>query len=163
MPSFDIVSELDLQEIDNAVNQVDRELTQRYDFKGTQASIEFDRKNSTITLKANSEQKLETIVDILQSKVIKRGLDIKSLKPGKAEAMGGQMQKIVIELIEGIDKEQAKKITKFIKDTKMKVQASIQDDKVRVTGKKRDDLQEAIQALKQESFELPLQYNNFRD
>jgi cyclic-di-GMP-binding protein len=163
MPSFDIVSEIDLQEVDNAINQVSKEISQRFDFRGTDAKIEFDKPTNTITLSANSEQKIETIVDILQSKAIKRGIDIKSFKVDKAQPASGNILKSKVSLIQGIDRDNGKKITKHIKELKMKVQASINDDKVRVTGKKRDDLQDAIQALKQLKCDVPLQFENFRD
>lgn len=163
MPSFDVVSELDLQEVDNAVNQASKEISQRFDFRGTDSQIEFDRTTKTINLVSNSEQKIENIVSVLQTKAVKRSIDLQSLNIGKTNPLSGSKHKCVIQLMEGIEKEAGKKITKFIKDLKVKVQAAIHDDKVRVTGKKRDDLQEVIEALKGHNFELPLQFNNFRD
>lgn len=163
MPSFDIVSELNWQEIDNAVNQSSKEIAQRFDFKGAQAEITFDKTKKIITLSANSEEKIENMLSVLQSKAIKRQIDIKCLDKQKVEPRGGNMLKCDIKLKEGIEKEFGKKINSFIKDLSIKVQSSIHDDKVRVTGKQRDDLQQAMQALKAHDFELPLQFNNFRD
>lgn len=163
MPSFDISSEVDLQELDNAINTAKREIENRYDFRGTDSSIEFDRKAQIIKLKSNSEDKIDALIDILQSKSHKRGIDISSFDVGKKEPTTGMNLKCEVKLKQGIDKDNGKKITKFIKDLKMKVQASIQDDKIRVTGKKRDDLQNAIEALKGNRFDVPLQFGNFRD
>lgn len=163
MPSFDIVSELDLQEMDNAVNQTAKEVLSRFDFRGANPQVEFTRKDKKIKLSANSEQKVQDIIGVLQSKVIKRGIDIRSLKAGKIEPAGGMTHRCLIELVEGIDRDNAKKITSFIKDLPAKVQAAIHDDKVRVTGKKKDDLQSIMQSVKQQGFEVPLQFNNFRD
>lgn len=163
MPSFDVVSEIDLQEVDNAVNQTAKEIIQRFDFKGTGSEITYDKTLKKLKLLSNSEPKMATLIDILRSKAIKRGLDIRSLKVGKIEPTTGTQLKCEISLVEGIDKEAAKKITKFIKESGLKVQAAIQDEKVRISGKKRDDLQEAIQSLKAQDFEVGLQFNNFRD
>jgi len=163
MPSFNIVNELDLQEVDNAVNQAVQVISQRFDFRGTHSEIKFDRNSKTINMISNNEQKIETILDILQSKAHKRGIDIKALQAGKATPMSGDLLKATITLVDGIDKETAKKITKHIKGLKYRVQASIEDDKLRVTGKKRDDLQNVIQNLKENNFEVPLQFTNFRD
>jgi uncharacterized protein YajQ (UPF0234 family) len=163
MPSFDVVSELDLQEVDNAVNQTSKEISQRFDFRGTDSKIEFDRNTKCINLISNSEEKIENIVSVLQSKAVKRSIDLKAFHVGKPSPMTGNLHKCAVKLIEGIEKETAKKITKYIKDLKLKVQAAIHDDKVRVTGKKRDFLQEVIGELKNHNFEVPLQFNNFRD
>lgn len=163
MPSFDIVSELDLQEVDNAVNQTSKEISQRFDFKGAQALIEFDKTLKTITLTANSEQKVENILSVLQSKAVKRGLDLRCFDFTKPTPITGGKFKSPIKLIEGIEKDIAKKIIKHIKDSELKVQASIHDDKLRVTGKKRDDLQDVIASVKAANFEVPLQFDNFRD
>lgn len=163
MPSFDIVSELNWQEVDNAVHQASKEIAQRFDFKGAQAEITFDKTKKIITLVANNEEKIENMVSILQSKAIKRQIDIKCLDQQKIEPKGGNLQKCDIKLKEGIEKEFGKKINSFIKDLGCKVQSAIHDDKVRVTGKQRDDLQQAMQALKGHDFEMPLQFNNFRD
>lgn len=163
MPSFDIVSELDLQEVDNAVNQTSKEIAQRFDFKGSHASIEYDKTAKSITLIANSEQKVENIFSVLQSKAVKRGLDLRCFEFEKPTPITGSKFKSIIKLIEGIEKDIAKKIIKHIKDSGLKVQASIHDDKLKVTGKKRDDLQDTIASVKSANFEVPLQFNNFRD
>ncbi len=163
MPSFDVVNELNYQEIDNAVNQTAKEILSRFDFKGTESEIEFLRKDKKINLKSNSEQKIENLFDVLQSKIIKRGVDVKCLKKGKIEAMGGQTQRCIIELLEGIDKDTGKVITNHVKNTKFKAQASIHDDKVRVTSKSIDELQAIIASLKTLDVDRPLQFNNFRD
>lgn len=163
MPSFDIVSEVDFQELDNAVNIAEREIANRFDFRGAEAQISFDKPKKTITLVANNEQKVENMFSVLQSKAHKRGIDILSFEVGKIIPKAGALVKQDITLKEGIDKEQAKKINVFIKDLKLKVQSQINDDKIRVTGKKRDDLQQVMQALKGKKFDVPLQYNNFRD
>jgi len=163
MPSFDIISEIDFQEVDNAVNQTAKEISQRFDFRGTESKIEFERNNSTINVFANSEGKIDNILTVLHTKAVKRQIDLKAFKPGKTIAMTGFMHKNVVQLMQGIEKETAKKIVKFIKEKKLKVQASIHDDKVRVTGKKRDDLQEVMSLIKVEDFELPLQFDNYRD
>lgn len=163
MPSFDIVSEIDLQEIDNAVNQTAKEVAQRFDFRGTQSEISFDKKTLVIKLISNSEEKMATIVDILQSKAHRRGLEIEALKLGKNEPMGGMLLKCEVTLQQGIDRDNAKEITKLIKDSKLKVQAAIHEEKIRVTGKKKDDLQTVMNFLRTQKLKVPLQFNNFRD
>lgn len=160
MPSFDIVSEFDMHEATNAVDQANREVTTRFDFKGSNAH--FEQKDEAITLHAEVEFQLQQMLDILQSKLTKRGVDISCMDISEPQISGKAAQQ-KITLKQGVDTELAKKIVKFIKDKKLKVQASIQGDKVRVTGKKRDDLQEVIQALRAEKWDMPLQYNNFRD
>ena len=160
MPSFDIVSELDMQEIDNAVNQAIKEIQGRYDFRGSKSELKWDKKE--ITLLADDDYKLGAMKDILQSKVHRRGLDIKVLKFEKEEPAGGQMIRQKVVLIQGIEKEVAKDIVKLIKDSKLKVQPQIMDDKVRVTGKSIDDLQITIQAVKKSNWPVPLQFNNMR-
>lgn len=161
MPSFDVVSKVESHEIDNAVQQAKHEVTQRYDFRDTETSIE--RTEEAITLRSNSEGRLEAAYKVLEEKIVKRKISLKILDAGKAEPAGGSMHRQVVKIKQGIDQDRAKKIVKLIKDTKMKVQASIQGDTVRVTGKKRDDLQEAIQFLKAQDIDLPLQFTNFRD
>lgn len=163
MPSFDIVSELNMQEVDNAVNQTAREISQRFDFRGTNSEVTLDKTKKTIKIVSMGEEKVDDIIGVLQSKVIKRGLDIKILEVGKKEPASGRQVRCEVKLKEGIDKDNAKKITSFIKDLATKVQASIQDEKVRVTGKKRDDLQDVMQAIKGHGFDVPLQFNNFRE
>jgi uncharacterized protein YajQ (UPF0234 family) len=163
MPSFDIVSDLNMQEVDNAVNQAAKEIAQRFDFRGTNSEVALDKTQKIIKILSVGDEKVDNIVGVLQSKAIKRGLDIALLDVGKKEPTSGRMVRCEVKLKEGIDKDTAKKIVAFIKELGAKVQASIHDNKVRVTGKKRDDLQEVIQALKDKNFELPLQFDNFRD
>lgn len=161
MPSFDVVSELNHQEVKNAIDQARREVGQRYDFKGTDSSIE--QNDDGIVLKSNSEGRIDAVRDVLEGKMVKRGVSLKCLDAQDIAKAGGQMHRQLIVLKEGVSKEKAKEIVKTIKEAKMKVQASIQGDCVRVNGKKRDDLQAAIAMLKEKDFELPLQFKNFRD
>ncbi len=160
MPSFDIVSEFDMHEASNAVDQANREVTTRFDFKGSNAR--YDQKEEVITLHAEVEFQIQQMLDILQTKLTKRGVDIACMETSDVQATGKNAEQTVT-LKQGLDTPLAKKIVKRIKDKKMKVQASIQGEKVRVTGKKRDDLQQVIQMLKEEKLEMPLQFNNFRD
>jgi uncharacterized protein YajQ (UPF0234 family) len=160
MPSFDVVSEVDQHELTNAVDQVNREVSNRYDFKGTDARVE--QSENTLTLHAQSEFQLDQIMDILRQKVAKRGIDLACLDPGKVEEANNRARQDVT-IREGIDQAVGKKIIKLIKDAKLKVQAQIQGEQVRVTGKKRDDLQAAIQLLRNADIDVPLQFNNFRD
>ena len=160
MPSFDVVSEVDMHELSNAVDQANREVITRFDFKGSGAK--FEQKGAELILSAGGEFQLQQMMDILQKKMVKRGVDIASLDVGKPETTNMvARQKVTVR--EGIDKEAAKKIVKLIKESKMKVQAAIQGEQVRVTGKKRDDLQGVMAMLKEQKLELPLQYTNFRD
>lgn len=161
MPSFDIVSEIDKHELDNAIQQTRREIENRFDFKGTEASIEETEEG--IVLRANSEGRVDGIYSVLEDKILRRKLSLKILDKQKVQPAGGQMHRQLVKLREGIATDKAKEIVKLIKDSKLKVQASIQGETVRVTGKKRDDLQEAIALLKEKDLELPLQYKNFRD
>ncbi len=163
MPSFDIVSKVDMQEIDNAVNQAVKEISQRYDFKGSKSEI-WQEKDS-IKILADDDYKLKAVIDVLQSKLIKRSISIKFLQYGKVEAASGGMVRQIITIQQGISKEKAKEINSAIKEQKLKVQSQIQDDQVRVTGKNRDDLQATIQFLKSKSDELnvEMQFVNFRD
>lgn len=161
MPSFDVVSEVNEHELDNAVNQAKKEIAQRYDFKDTQSEIE--RSKEGIVLRSNSEGRINAARDVLETKVVRRKLSLKTLDPKPAEQAGGQMWRQLIGLKQGISKEKAKEIVKAVKDSKIKVQASIQGDTVRVSGKKRDHLQETIALLKERDFDLPLQFVNFRD
>lgn len=163
MPSFDIVSKINMQEIDNTVNSVLRELTNRYDFKGAVFSVELKAKDNIINITADSEYKLGAIRDSLKVFATKRGVDAKALDFQKEEKAGGNMLRQEIKLRNGIEQETAKKIVKQIKDAKMKVQASIKGDEVRVDGKKRDDLQEAMAAIRATNYEIPLQFINFRE
>lgn len=160
MPSFDVVSEIDRHELTNAVDQVNREVGNRYDFKDSDARVE--QAEHTLTLHAQSAFQLEQIMDILRQKLAKRGIDLACMDPGKVEEANNRARQVVT-LREGIDQAVGKQIIKLIKDAKLKVQAQIQGEQVRVTGKKRDDLQAAIQLLREAKIDVPLQFNNFRD
>jgi len=158
--SFDIVSEVDMQEMDNAVNQTKKEIVQRYDFKGSKADITLD--SESLKLTAEDDYKINAMLDILRGKMIKRSVPIKSLDPGKIEAASGGAVKQIISIQKGISKEKAREVTSYIKELKLKVQSQIMDDKVRITGAKKDDLQIAIQKLKEKDFDIELQFINFR-
>jgi cyclic-di-GMP-binding protein len=160
MPTFDIVSKIDSHELANGVDQANRELQNRFDFKNSKACYELVE--NKVTLIAPNEFQIEQMKDILQSKLIKRGIDIRCLKYQNIQISLHEARQPT-EIRQGIDTDTAKQVVKFIKNSKLKVQASIQGDQVRITGKQRDDLQSAISALKQESFELPFQFENFRD
>lgn len=160
MPSFDIVSEFDMHEAQNALAQANKEVGARFDFKGSNA--EFELTGNSILMKAESTFQLQQMLPILFSKLTKRGIDIACLETGDVKEAAKTAQQ-PIELKEGIDKPQAKKIVKLIKDKKLKVQAAIEGEKIRVSGKKRDDLQQTMQMLRSEELEQPLQFNNFRD
>lgn len=161
MPSFDVVSDLDFNEVTNAVDQANREVGTRYDFKGSSAKIEQIEK--ALVLYADSEFQLEQLSIIVYQKLAKRGIDVRAIEAGKIDSVSGNKVKQTLTLKTGIGKELAKDIVKRIKESKMKVQASIQGEQVRITGKKRDDLQEAIALLKQAELDQPLQFENFRD
>ncbi|HBF09288.1 MAG TPA: YajQ family cyclic di-GMP-binding protein [Gammaproteobacteria bacterium] len=160
MPSFDIVSEIDKQELTNAVDQANRELKNRFDFKGVNAKFDLDK--NTMTMTAPSDFQVQQMLEILKAKLIKRSIDVTCLEEKPMSTNLAEAKQEVVAR-EGLDKDLAKKVVKFIKDTKLKVQAAIQGESVRVTGKKRDDLQDAIAALKGQEFDMPLQFNNFRD
>jgi uncharacterized protein YajQ (UPF0234 family) len=161
MPSFDTVSEVEMQEVRNAVDQAARELVTRFDFRGIDAGFELE--GEAIKLHAQEEFQLDQMLDILKDKLIKRGVDVRALDPGKVEASGKQKRQSFA-LKQGIDRDAAKLIVGLIKDAKLKVQTQIQGDQVRVTGKKRDDLQEAIALMrKSEAIKIPLDFTNFRD
>ena len=160
MPSFDVVSEIDMHEVTNAVDQANREVGTRFDFKGTNAKLEL--KDNEVTLIAEAEFQLNQILDILQTKLNRRGVDIACLKINDPE-MSGKIARQIVVLRQGLEQDLAKKIIKQIKESKIKVQSAIQGDKIRVTGKKRDDLQEVITLLKGSKLDMPLQYDNFRD
>jgi uncharacterized protein YajQ (UPF0234 family) len=160
MPSFDIVSEVNLHEVTNAVDQATREVSQRFDFKGTNAK--FELKDTVVTLSAQADFQLKQMLEILRLKLSKRGIDVACLKIDEPVTTG-QTAKQVVTLRQGIDTELGKKIQRLIKDSKLKVQAALQDQQVRVTGKSRDDLQTAIAMVKKGGFDLPLQFTNFRD
>lgn len=160
MPSFDVVSELDHHEVANAVDQANREVNIRFDFKNTDSSFELEEHQ--IVLKTGSEFQLKQMLDILYAKLSKRGIDLAAVEAGASEA-SGQRYSQSVQLKQGIEGELAKSIVKQIKQSKLKLQAAIQGDQVRVTGKKRDELQSAITLLKQADFDRPLQFKNFRD
>lgn len=160
MPSFDVVSELNQHEVVNAVDQANREVGTRFDFKGTDAK--FDLADKVITMNAKADFQLQQMLDILFLKLSKRSIDVQCVKVDDAIVMG-QTAKQVVTLREGIDSELGKKIQRIIKDSKLKVQAAIQDKQLRVTGKNRDDLQAVIALLRNAKLELPLQYTNFRN
>ncbi|HEY0962179.1 MAG TPA: YajQ family cyclic di-GMP-binding protein [Pseudomonadales bacterium] len=160
MPSFDIVSEFDMHELTNAVDQANREVGQRFDFKGTDAK--FEQKDNVVTMHAQVEFQIDQMLELLKGKLVKRKIDVSALKVEDLELIGQRAQQKVI-VQQGVETEVAKKIQKHVKDLKMKVQISIQGEKLRVTGNKRDDLQAVIANLRQQSFGLPLQFDNFRD
>ncbi|MCX6104340.1 MAG: YajQ family cyclic di-GMP-binding protein [Proteobacteria bacterium] len=162
MPSFDIVSELDMQEVDNAVNMAQKEIAQRFDFRGGKSSIELDKTAKKIKILADDDMKLRSIHQIVESKLAKREVDLRGLKYGKEESGSGGIIRQEIDLKAGLDKEEAKEITKLIKESKVKVQAQIQDEQVRVTSKSIDELQAAISVLKKGELKFPLQYINMR-
>ena len=162
MASFDIVSELDWQEVDNAVNQVAKEIGSRFDFRGGKSSIELAKEKKLIKILADDEMKLRSIHQILESKMARRSLDCRALKYGDVEEAGGKTLRQQVELKVGISKDEAKKITKLIKESKLKVQPQIQGDQVRITGKKIDDLQSIIGMLKESDIGIPMQYVNMR-
>lgn len=161
MPSFDIVSEVNDVEIRNALEQANREISTRFDFKGSDARIE--HKEKLLTLYADDEFKLKQVTDVLLSKLAKRSIDVRSLDFGNPEKMSGDKIKQVVTIKVGVEPELAKKIVKMLKDSKLKVQASIQGDTVRVSGAKKDMLQEAIALVRKSITDFPLQFNNFRD
>jgi hypothetical protein len=160
MPSFDAISEVDLQEVNNAVDQATRELSTRFDFKGVNAS--FERKEAEVIMTAQAEIQLDQMLDILRAKLIARKVDVKVLEVKDVSARGKLLLQTVL-IRQGIDTDLARKIVKMIKDRKMKVQAAIQGEKVRVTAKKRDDLQQVMAMLREGELEMPLQFDNFRD
>ncbi len=160
MPSFDVVSEVDMHEVTNAVDQANREITTRFDFKGT--GSKFERNDAEIMMLTQSDFQLKQMLDVLQNKLNKRGIDIRALELADPETVGQETrQKVTVR--QGLDSDLSRKIVKMTKDKKLKVQSAVQGEKVRVTGKKRDDLQQVIGALKEAEFDLPLQFVNFRD
>ncbi|TDK67593.1 YajQ family cyclic di-GMP-binding protein [Sapientia aquatica] len=161
MPSFDTVSEANMVEVKNAIDQANKDISNRFDFKGSDARIE--QKDRELTAFADAEFQLEQLREVMLTKLSKRGVDVRFLDNGKIEKIGGDKIKQVIKIKNGIETEDAKKIVRVIKDSKLKVQASIQGDAVRVTGAKRDDLQAAMAMLKKDIKDLPLEFNNFRD
>lgn len=161
MPSFDTVCEAEMTKVKNGVENTSKEITTRFDFKGTSASIEL--KDKDITLIGDAQFQLDQIQDVLRNKLTKQDVDIRFLDTGDTQKVGGDKVKVVIKVRNGIETEVAKKIQRQIKDSKMKVQAAIQGDAIRVTGAKRDDLQGAMALIKKENPDIPLSFNNFRD
>ena len=161
MPSFDIVSEVNQVEVRNAVDQANKEVSTRFDFKGSDARVEHADK--ALTLFADDDFKLKQVTDVLTGKLTKRGVDIRALKHGEVQKVSGNKVKQVVTVRVGIEQELAKKIVRIVKDSKLKVQASIQGDAVRVSGAKRDDLQDAIALVKKSITDFPVQFGNFRD
>jgi len=165
MPSFDVVSKINLQELDNAVNQTRKEIATRYDFQGTHTEVSLADDRASILLKANSEGRLQAGYDVLQSKLVKRGVSLRALQPGPVDSAALGQVKQTIALQQGIAMEKARELVKAVKDSKMKVQAAIQGDQLRVTGKSKDELQAAMALLRaqQDKLKLDLQFTNFRD
>ncbi|OIP99244.1 MAG: YajQ family cyclic di-GMP-binding protein [Zetaproteobacteria bacterium CG2_30_46_52] len=161
MPSFDIVSEIDMHEMDNAINQVKKEIATRFDFKNSKASIELDA--GVVKLVGDNVNNINTVQELLRAKMVRRNLEAKCLEYGDIENASGDTKRQTITLKQGVDTVLAKKIVKYIKDEKMKVQAAIQGDQVRVTGKKRDDLQAAMALIRGMDADRPLSFTNFRD
>jgi len=161
MPSFDIVSKVDVQEVDNAVNQAKAELKNRYDFKGSKCELNWDKKEE-ITVTGDSDTRLKALVEMVQARLVKRGVSLKFLDFQPVEDMSGDMKKQVIKVTQGIPTDKAKAMVKMIKGLKLKVQAQIQDDQIRVTGKKLDDLQAVIQDMKSRDLDVALQFINMR-
>jgi len=158
--SFDIVSKTDMQEVANAIQQAQKELAQRFDFKGSKSSIELA--NDEITLSSDDEGKLRSVKDIVESKLVKRKVSLKALDYGKLEAAAGSTVRQKAKIIQGIESEKAKAIVRTIKDAKLKVQASIQSDQVRVVGRSKDDLQKAMALVREQDYGVPLQFTNYR-
>ncbi len=162
MPSFDIVNKIDIQTLDNAINVARKDITGRYDFKGSKSEIELDKKLLNIHILTESEMRIEAIEDTIRSRMIKQGLNPLALDFGKEQYASGNLLKKDIKIKQGIDKETAKKIVKHIKDLKLKVEAQIMDEQVRVTGKKIDELQAVISSVRAASFEIPVQFVNMK-
>jgi uncharacterized protein YajQ (UPF0234 family) len=162
MPSFDIVNKIDIQTLDNAINVARKDITSRYDFKGSKSTIELDKKLLNIHILTESEMRIEAIEDTIRSRMIKQGLNPLALDFGKEQYASGNLLKKDITIKQGIDKETAKKIVKHIKDLKLKVEAQIMDEQVRVTGKKIDELQAVISSVRAASFEIPVQFVNMK-
>lgn len=163
MPSFDIVSEVNQVEVHNAVDQCNKEVTNRFDFKGSDARVELNDKDKTLTAFADDDFKIGQVRDVLTGKLAKRGIDIRCLDLGEIEKISGNKVKQAIKVREGVEQDLAKKIVRLVKDSKMKVQASIQGDAVRVSGAKKDVLQDAIALVRKSVTDFPLQFKNFRD
>ena len=160
--SFDVVSKVDLQAVDNAVNSAAREISTRFDFKGSVSGISFDRKEGLLTLNSDNEAKLKSVIDVLQGRLVKQGISLKAMDYQKLEPAEGGSIRQKIKITQGIASEKAKEIVRAVKDAKLKVQASIQGDQLRITGRSKDDLQTAIVLMKSTDFGLPLQFANYR-
>jgi len=163
MPSFDIVSEVNHVEVRNAVEQCNKEIANRFDFKGSDARVEINEKEKTLVAFADDEFKLRQLRDVLTQRLAKRGVDIRALEPGTVEPVSGNKIKETIKVREGIEQERGKSLVKLIKDSKLKVQASIQGEALRITGAKKDTLQEVITLMRKSVTDVPLQFKNFRD
>jgi uncharacterized protein YajQ (UPF0234 family) len=163
MPSFDIVSQVNLKEVDNALTQSQKELAQRYDFKGTQTTLAWGDDKKSIVIKSNDAGRVEAAAEVLMAKLVKRNVPLKAATFGKIEPVGGATQKQTITFQEGIPVEKGKEVVALIKDSKLKVQASIQGEQLRVTGKSRDDLQSVMALLRGADLNVDLQFTNFRD
>ena len=162
--SFDLTSKVDLQEVDNAVNQARKEVAQRYDFKGSKAAIDFDRAEGTLTLVADDEFKMRALWEVVQTRLVRRKVPVKNLKPGSIERAANDTVRRVITLQQGIPTEAARAVVKFLKDRKLrKVQAAIQGDQIRITSPSKDELQSVIQMLREEDFGIELQFGNYRE
>lgn len=160
--TFDAVSKIDMQEVDNALNQARKEIVQRYDFKGSKTTIDLDGKENKLTIVSDDDFKVKSVVDIVQGKMIKRGISVKALKLGKIEPAAGGLARQIITLQSGIDKENAKKITTLVKNSGLKVQAQIMGDQLRVSGKAKDDLQSIMQMIRDAEFDFAVQFVNYR-
>ena len=162
MPSFDVVSKFDMQEVDNAVNMVKRDIENRFDFKGSSAGLDLNKSENSIRIKGDNEYQIQAVIDMLEKRAISRKVSIKTFEYGSLEQASGMSVRQTIKLRQGIDKDNATKINKLIKSQKIKVQSQIQGDQLRVSGKKIDDLQEIIQIIKEENVDMPLQFINMR-
>ncbi|MGL5892978.1 MAG: YajQ family cyclic di-GMP-binding protein [Bacteroidia bacterium] len=162
MPSFDIVSKIDAQTLDNAINSARKEIIGRFDFKGTKSTIDLDKKNLVLTILTEDEMRLEAIIDTIRMRMIKQQLDPRSLDEGKDHAASGNMIRKEVTVRQGVDKDNSRKLIKDIKDSKLKVQAQQMDDMVRVTAKKIDDLQQVIALIRKGDYDLPFQFTNMK-
>lgn len=162
MPSFDVVSEINQHELDNAIDQANREINNRYDFKGSDARVDQNHQDSNLLLEAESEFQIEQMMDILLKKMAKRGIDVRCIERGRLSEKGRRVT-LGVDVKQGIDSDTAKRMVKSVKDTKLKVQATIQGDKLRISGKSRDDLQRIMAFLREDNWGRPLQFENMRD
>ncbi|MCL6472501.1 MAG: YajQ family cyclic di-GMP-binding protein [Firmicutes bacterium] len=160
--SFDIVSTVNLQEIDNAINQANKEISTRYDFKNSKSKVYWSKNEGQITIEADDDYKLRSVQDVLHTKLVRRGIDLKALHYKKPEPASGGTLRQTVNIIQGIDADKGREINKFIKNLKFKVQVAIEGDKVRVSAKSKDDLQKVIRAVREHDFGVPLQFTNYR-